>query len=203
MNKTTICVAVAAWALVGMAAPAAAHNEYFGGILSETTEATHLVPPSAGTGAVLVTLNEDTFTLRVETIFFNLTGNTTASHIHCCTPAPLSGFAGVATQTPSFVGFPLGVTLGSYDHTFDMTQASSWNAAFISANGGTIGSAFAALATGIVDGRAYLNIHTSAVPGGEIRAFLAPVPEPETYALMLAGLGAVGWVAGRRRKVGV
>lgn len=30
---------------------------------------------------------------------------------------------------------------------------------------------------------------------------MAPVPEPETYALMLAGLGAVGFVAYRRRSV--
>ncbi|UUX94939.1 DUF4394 domain-containing protein [Aquabacterium sp. J223] len=28
---------------------------------------------------------------------------------------------------------------------------------------------------------------------------VAPIPEPETYALMLAGLGAMGWVARRRR----
>ncbi|MDP2811103.1 MAG: FxDxF family PEP-CTERM protein [Rhodocyclaceae bacterium] len=27
----------------------------------------------------------------------------------------------------------------------------------------------------------------------------APVPEPETYALMLAGLGLVGWAARRRK----
>lgn len=30
---------------------------------------------------------------------------------------------------------------------------------------------------------------------------LAPIPEPETYALMLAGLGAVGFMAKRRRRV--
>jgi hypothetical protein len=32
------------------------------------------------------------------------------------------------------------------------------------------------------------------------RDITTPVPEPETYALMLAGLGAMGWVARRRKK---
>jgi hypothetical protein len=31
--------------------------------------------------------------------------------------------------------------------------------------------------------------------------FSAPVPEPETYAMLLAGLGALGFVGRRRRKV--
>lgn len=30
--------------------------------------------------------------------------------------------------------------------------------------------------------------------------YLAPIPEPETYAMMLAGLGLIGFVAGRRRR---
>jgi hypothetical protein len=33
----------------------------------------------------------------------------------------------------------------------------------------------------------------------DIRGTVAAIPEPETYALMLAGLGVVGFVAGRRR----
>ena len=36
---------------------------------------------------------------------------------------------------------------------------------------------------------------------GNLYAFgVTPVPEPETYSLMLAGLAAVGWLS-RRRKV--
>ena len=30
--------------------------------------------------------------------------------------------------------------------------------------------------------------------------YLAPVPEPETYAMLLAGLGLIGFVAKRRRR---
>jgi len=37
--------------------------------------------------------------------------------------------------------------------------------------------------------------------GGNFVTQLSPVPEPETYALLLAGLGAVGFVA-RRRRIG-
>jgi PEP-CTERM motif-containing protein len=32
-------------------------------------------------------------------------------------------------------------------------------------------------------------------------AVVTPVPEPETYAMLLMGLGTVGWIARRRKKV--
>lgn len=39
-----------------------------------------------------------------------------------------------------------------------------------------------------------------AIYSGEITVSPAPVPEPQTYALMLAGLSALGFVALRRRR---
>ena len=49
---------------------------------------------------------------------------------------------------------------------------------------------------------AYVNIHTSLNPQGAVRGQLievTAVPEPSTYAMLLAGLGVVGLVARRRR----
>jgi hypothetical protein len=80
--------------------------------------------------------------------------------------------AGVATTTPTFTGFPLGVTAGSYLHSFDTTLSSTFNATFITSHGGTATTAEAALKAGLLAGNAYFNIHTNTFPGGEIRGFL-------------------------------
>lgn len=188
-----------ATALALGASAASAHPQTYVGTLSNAGEPAQAAG-SLGTGMVKLTLNEDDFSLKVEVSFSNLSGLSTNSHIHCCTADAGTGSAGVATPLPTFVGFPSGVASGSYLQTFDMSLDSSWNPAFITANGGTAGSAFAVFATGLAAGKAYLNIHSTLSPGGEIRAFttLAPVPEPESYALMLAGLGALALVARRR-----
>jgi len=161
---------------------------------------------SSGTGFATLTLDDVADTMRVQTSFSGLTGLTTAAHIHCCTAAPDTGTSGVATQTPSFVGFALGVTSGTYDHTFDMTQASSWNPAFVTSSGGTPADAFTALMAALnagggpsLAGEAYLNIHTSFATGGEITGFLAPVPEADSYALLAAGVPVLGLALRRRR----
>src|SRR5262249_7397957 len=121
---------------------------------------------------------------------------TTASHIHAATAEAGSGTANVATTVPTFAGFPSGVMSGVFDSTLDLTSSSSFNPAFITANGGTPASAEAALLSGITSGRAYLNIHTSTYPSGEIRGFLQPIPGPG--ALGALGLGAVLVIRRRR-----
>jgi hypothetical protein len=152
-------------------------------------------PPntSPGTGSGIITIDTTAITMRVQANFSGLLAGTTAAHIHAATAVPFQGTAGVATQTPSFAGFPLGVTAGSYDQMFDMTLASSYNASYITANGGTPVSAFAALTAAMAQGRTYLNVHTTLFPSGEIRGFL---PAPGAGVL----LGLAGLVASRRRR---
>lgn len=151
---------------------------------------------SQGTGSAIVEYDSLAHTLKVDVSFQNLTGTTTAAHIHCCVSPP--GNIGVATTTPTFPGFPLGVTSGTFSNTFDLMLASSFNAAFVTANGGTLAGAEAALANGLANGQAYFNIHTSYRTGGEIRGFLAPVPIPT--AMWLFGTGLLGLIGFARRK---
>jgi hypothetical protein len=155
---------------------------------------------SPGIGSAEVDYNNVTHTLFVGFTFSGLTGTTTASHIHAPTSLPLSGTAGVATTTPYFAGFPLGVTSGSYTNTLDLTLASSYNPSFVTASGGTPALAESALVADIAAGEAYLNIHSTTFPGGEIRGFLVPVPEPSSLALLI--FGGAGLVAAQRRRVG-
>ena len=131
-------------------------------------------PPNAspGTGFATVVFDSTAHILDVDVSFSGLLGTTTAAHIHAATALPGIGTAGVATQVPTFTGFPLGVTSGTYTHTFDTSLASTWNPAFITANGGTPLGAEAALGAALAAGKAYLNIHSTFRPGGEIRGFL-------------------------------
>ena len=131
-------------------------------------------PPNSSTasGKGTVTLDLNTSMMTVAVQFSGLSSGTTAAHIHSATALPYQGTAIVATTTPTFPGFPLGVTSGTYTQSFDMTQTSSYSSSFLSANGGTATAAFAALRAGMQGGRAYFNIHTTNFPGGEIRGFL-------------------------------
>jgi hypothetical protein len=155
------------------------------------------VNPSTGTGFASVVIDDVANTMLVSAQFSGLVSGTTASHIHCCTPAPFTGTAGVATTTPSFPNFPLGVTSGTYQQLFDLTSPASYNPAFVTANG-SVSAAEGALLAGMAAGTTYFNIHTVTSPGGEIRGFLVAAPEPATF--MLAGILLIGLGMRRRRR---
>ena len=147
-------------------------------------------PPnnSPGTGTGLITIDAVANTLRVQATFSGLLAGVTASHIHAPTAVAGTGTAGVATTLPTFPGFPSGVTAGTYDQTFNMLLSSSYNPSYVTNNGGTPATAFAALRAAISAGKAYLNIHSSMFPGGEIRGFLNLCPTinvsiPDAFAL--------------------
>ena len=137
------------------------------------------VPTSTGTGTASVVFDDAAFTVSVNESFATLVNNASAAHIHCCTAAAFTGSIGVAL---AFTGFPPAQS-GTYINTFTLASG-----------------AFGTLLAGTQAGKAYVNIH-SATPytGGEIRGFLMPVPEPETYALMMGGLGLLALVARRRK----
>ena len=113
----------------------------FGASLSGVNENPVVVTP--GTGNVTVVLDTIAQTLQINGSFANLTSNTTAAHIHCC--QPLGTNAGVATVVPTFSGFPLAVTSGTFSGFLDLTLASSFNPAFITANAGSVTAAAMAL----------------------------------------------------------
>jgi len=135
-------------------------------------------PPNAspGLGFATITIDAVAHTMIVDVTFSGLVGNTTNSHIHAATAVAGTGTAGVATTTPTFAGFPGGVKFGSYYAVLDMTLATSYNPAYVTANGGTTASAEAALFAAIAAGTAYYNIHSATYSGGEIRGFLTPAP---------------------------
>jgi CHRD domain/PEP-CTERM motif len=193
MKKTAPALLAAALALGATAA--SAHIQIFQGSFAAEAQG------ATGTGTLRLEYDEDGHTLLINATWAGLSGNTSNAHIHCCTAAPNSGTAGVAlAQGGMLPDFPLGATSGSYIKVIDLKQTGQYGGAFLTGSGGTAAGAEERLINNLKSGNAYFNIHSTTFLSGEIRSFVTAVPEPESYALMLGGLGVLALVARRRRR---
>jgi len=189
-----IWMALAATVMVASAQTAQATPVVFHTTLSGLNE----VPPNASpaTGFADVTVDTALNTLKIDVTFSGLSAPASAAHIHCCLATPF-GPGSVIVAVP-FAGFPNALS-GTYSNTVDLTLAATYNGAFITAHGGTVASAEAALLAAIGSDETYVNIHNSLFPPGEIRGIL--VPEPITLSLFGAGLAGVAALRRRKAKV--
>lgn len=107
-------------------------------------------PPngSPASGTIVGTFNDVSKDLTFVLNFSGLVAGTTAAHFHAA--------AGPTQNAPvriGFVGFPSGVTSGTYSNTYSLTpQQEAW----------------------LLTDSMYVNVHTSQFPGGEIRAQIIP-----------------------------
>jgi hypothetical protein len=185
---SVLALAVAA----GLATPAFAQT-YRANLTGPAEE-----PPNSSPGMSMVTIDLNGTNLMIEAPFRDLVAPTTVAHIHCCTTAAFSGAAGPAIGLDDF---PLGVQAGTYSHSFSLTDNATFEPAFLAAHGGTVSGAASALVDAMNANEAYVNIHSTTYPNGEIRGFLvaAPVPEPAEWALLAGGLASLLWMSRRRR----
>lgn len=197
--KRVLSVLALAAASTAVAVPAAAApaDPSYRAVASGALES----PPNPSPGTSLVTIDLGGKEMFVDMPFRDLDGTTTDAHIHCCTG---TAFTGVAPVAVPFQDFPMGVTAGTYSKAIPLDDAMSYDPAFVSTHGGTASSAETALIDAINANEAYVNIHTSLYPNGEIRGWLVaapPVPETAEWSMLAVGLAGLMWMSRRRPMV--
>ena len=151
---------------------------------------------SAGTGVATAAFFNSNNSIRLTGSFQNLTGLSLLGHLHCCSTRAANGAQAIDfTENP---GFQRGVRSGSFDLTYDLLDAATYTAAFLTASGGTALGARNRLFSNFNNELGYFNIHSTVFPGGELRGQLVGIPEPAAWGMMIVGFGFIGGAMRRR-----
>jgi hypothetical protein len=124
--------------------------------------------------------------------------NLVAAHIHASatvTPTTNTGVVWGFFGSPDSNVPPMDYVLTPFASGVGGTFTSTWNM-----NEGNGGTTLTAQIENILNGRAYLNFHTTQFGGGEVRAHLVPIPEPSTIVLAVMGAAGLGLVTIKRRR---
>jgi len=100
--------------------------------------------------------------------FSDLTGNATVAHIHGA--ADFFTNAGVVVGLDNLPGFNNSSTSGGFIGSVTLNETAAAN---------------------LLAGLLYVNIHTAANPGGELRGNLVAIPEPAFAGILMIGLGII------------
>jgi len=150
--------ALTAVSLLGHALPSDAQEIRMAATLTGGEETPSLLTGALGTAEIIVDPQRRSVTVNLN--LFNLPTGTTAGHIHV-------GPKGVAGPIVLDFGFPAGRT-GDLGISFVLTLRDFRPRPDIGVH--TIDDAIQA----IVGGNAYVNIHTTGFPGGEVRGQILP-----------------------------
>jgi hypothetical protein len=168
--RLPIFLALAVASLVPMQRPAIAAIHQFESFLDGLQETPPVATP--GTGFATMTLDDVSNQFTLTGTFQGLIGTSNNAHVHG--PAAIGeGPAGVLFG----ISFDAGVTSGNM----------SFNGIISNAHKQTI-----------LDGLAYINLHSTFRPGGEIRGQVQFIPEPVSWGL--CALAGVALLLRRRRR---
>jgi len=200
MNKTLL-----SFAAVAMLAGAPGAHAVVYSFNAKLAGGNEVAPTVGGPGSGIATLSYDTMgtgSLADDTYDFSmsvagLTGGAAgkaanAFHIHGAATTSQNGPVRVSLDAAPFLALNAGSTLLVGGNTVAAPV-------FVTGNGVYPVMSFLDMLRG---GLAYVNVHTTLNPGGAVRGQLievTAVPEPSTYAMLLAGIAALGFVARRRQ----
>jgi len=136
-------------------------------------------PAQGGTVGIGIRYDDTSNTLTVNAAYgvfgWNpLTADYSGAHLHLGAP----GENGPVLVDLASIHIPFSARSGFYSGDVQLTEAA---------------------AAALIAGNVYMNIHSTAFPGGEIRGQLTVVPEPETVALAILGFGALVWMSRRNK----